>query len=101
MQVKLNDKNEYLVAEVVHRNGQYRLSVHKEYQKDYGDGVIMREFTPFADGNFTAKLFEGRKSSKKLAHFENLLNSNSSLITKMWLGGNYKELCNYITYLIA
>ena len=100
MQVQL-DKNEYLVAEVVHRNGQYRLSVHKEYQKDYGDGVIMREFTPFADGNFTAKLFEGRKSSKKLAHFENLLNSNSSLITKMWLGGNYKELCNYIAYLIA
>lgn len=100
MQVQL-DKNEYLVAEVVHRNGQYRLSVHKEYQKDYGNGVIMREFTPFADGNFTAKLFEGRKSSKKLAHFENLLNSNSSLITKMWLGGNYKELCNYIAYLIA
>ena len=101
MQVKLNDNNEYLVAEVVHRNGQYRLSVHKEYQKDYGNGVIMRKFTPFADGNFTAKLFEGRKSSKKLAHFENLLNSNSSLITKMWLGGNYKELCNYIAYLIA
>lgn len=101
MQVKLNDKNEYLVAEIVHRNGQYRLSVHKEYQRDYGDGVIMREFTPFADGNFTAKLFEGRKSSKKLAHFENLLNSNSSLITKMWLGGNYQELRNYIAYLIA
>lgn len=101
MQVKLNDKNEYLVANIKHINGRYVFFIHKEFEKDYGNGLIMREFIPFADGNGKFTLFEGRKSSKKLAHFENLLNSNSSLITKMWLGGNYQELRNYIAYLIA
>lgn len=101
MQVKLNDKNEYLVANIKHINGRYVFFIHKEFEKDYGNGVVMREFMPFADGNGKYTLFEGRKSTKKLEHFENLLNSNSSLITKMWLGGNYKELCSYIAYLIA
>lgn len=100
MQVQL-DKNEYLVAEVVHRNGQYRLSVHKEYQKDYGDGVIMREFTPFADGNFTAKLFEGRKSSKKLEKLNNLLETNQKIITDFWVSGNYGNLVYYVDSLVT
>ena len=99
MQVQL-DKNEYLVAEVVHRNGQYRLSVHKEYQKDYGDGVIMREFTPFADGNFTAQLFEGRKSSKKLAKLNSLLETNKKIITDFWTNGKYSNLVVFVDGLV-
>ena len=99
MQVQL-DKNEYLVAEVVHRNGQYRLSVHKEYQKDYGDGVIMREFTPFADGNFTAKLFEGRKSSKKLEKLNSLLENNKKIITDFWTNGKYGNLVVFVDGLV-
>lgn len=100
MQVKLNDKNEYLVAEVVHRNGQYRLSVHKEFQKDYGDGVIMRQFTPFADGNFITTLFEGRKSSKKLEKLNNLLETNKKIITDFWTNGKYGNLVYYVDSLV-
>ena len=100
MQVKLNDKNEYLVAEIVHRNGQYRLSVHKEFEKDYGDGVIMREFTPFADGNFTTTLFEGRKSSKKLEKLNSLLETNKKIITDFWTNGKYSSLFAFVDGLV-
>ena len=99
MKIPLN--NDFtLDIHISHSKGKYNLYVYKEKTRIV-DGVEFVEYSPFDDGNFCFTLLEGRKSSKKLAHFENLLRSNSSLITKMWLGGNYKELRNYIAYLIA
>ena len=100
MQVKLNDKNEYLIAEVVHRNGQYRLSVHKEFERTFEDGVVMREFMPFADGNFGFHLFDGRKSSKKLEKLNALLETNKKVITDFWVNGKYNNLCYYVDSLV-
>ena len=99
MKIPLNN-NSSLDIHVSHSKGKYNLYVYKEKTRIV-DGVEFVEYSPFDEGNFCATLLEGRKSSKKLAHFENLLRSNSSLIKKIWLGGNYKELRNYIAYLIA
>lgn len=100
MQVKLNDKNEYLVANIKHINGRYVFFIRKEFEKDYGNGVVMREFTPFADGNGKFTLFEGRKSSKKLEKLNNLLETNKKIITDFWTNGNYGNLVYYVDSLV-
>ena len=100
MQVKLNDKNEYLVANIKHINGRYVFFIHKEFEKDYGNGLIMREFIPFADGNGKFTLFEGRKSSKKLEKLNSLLETNKKIITDFWTNGKYGNLVVFVDGLV-
>ena len=87
------DKQEkdYLVMEIRHGNGTYKLTVTKETENERY-GYAMREFLLFAEGNFNATLSYGRKSQKKLDRYHAIVEENKEKYTELWKNGKYQEI---------
>lgn len=72
-------------------NQYYYVSVRKATK----DGVCT-SCEIFADGNFTVKVGNGRKSAKKLDTIESIISSNMPVLSKMWKEGEYTTLASKI-----
>ena len=84
-------KQDVLVMEVSHNTPNYTLRVRKETHTLH-NGYNMTEFMPFADGNFSYRVTQGRKSEKKLNILDSILNSNKETFVNLWKNGQYKTL---------
>lgn len=81
-----------LSIEVKHYNGLYRLCVIKETVER---GFV--QFLMFADGNFNYTITQGRKSQKKLDILNQIIEDNKDELTKLWLDGQYKSICELVS----
>ena len=72
-------------------NQYYYVSIQKVTQ----DG-ISTSYMPFADGNFSVKVGNGRKSAKKLDTINNIISDNMPNLSKMWKEGKYTDLASKI-----
>lgn len=89
------DVKEVLCFEIRQSDGKYRLSVNKEnvnYNKKHD--YTSRQFTLFADGNFSTTLGMGRKSAKKLETLNNLVEEMKDDMANLWKAGQYQTLVN-------
>ena len=75
---------------------------YKEYQYYYvsvqkvtKDGICT-SYRVFEDGNFSVRIGNGRKSTKKLDTINNIISNNMPNLSKMWKGGEYTTLASKI-----
>lgn len=96
LETRQNENNEQvtdrLSIEVKHYNGLYRLCVIKETVER---GFV--QFLMFADGNFNYTITQGRKSQKKLDILNQIIEDNKDELTKLWLDGQYKSICELVS----
>lgn len=87
-------KNSRLNMSVSHDRGRYRLYVRQEFveQRDGYQSIVSY---PFADGNFSVTVKEGRKSAKQLALMEQILEKWANAYRYNWEVGNYAWIVDH------
>ena len=92
-----NGKTKDILSIVAYHNKNfYMVSVRKEVIEETPDGSYLRTFDSVSENNFSFKIFEGRKSNKKLQKLENLLQYYSEYLLDLWYNRKYDEMKNFI-----
>ena len=92
-----NGKTKDVLSIVAHHNKNfYMVSVRKEVIEEMPDGSFLRSFDAMSKNNFSFKIFEGRKSNKKLQKLENLLQYYSEYLLGLWHNKKYDEMKKFI-----
>lgn len=79
-----------------HNKNFYMVSVRKEVIEETPDGSCLRMFDAVSENNFSFKIFEGRKSNKKLQKLENFLQYYAEYLLGLWYNRKYDEMKNFI-----
>lgn len=85
------DNKEVLEIKITHSNGFYNCFIHKSLI-----GGNFRETTLFAKGNFGFKIFQGRKSQKKIVKLRVFVHENQEKIKNLWLQNDYNQIIDLI-----
>lgn len=95
LEIRQNEKGEQvtdeLSMEVKHYNGLYRLYVRKETIER---GFV--QFFPFAKGNFSYTITQGRKSQKKLDILNQIIEDNKETLNRLWLEDRFQDMCQLV-----
>lgn len=91
----LLENNSVLDIHISHNKGEYNLYVHKKKERAV-DGVVIVEYSPFDEGNFSCTLLEGRKSGKKLEKMNAILLNKKDVLLDLWQNKQYDTICRYV-----
>lgn len=86
-----SDNKEVLEIKITHSNGFYNCFIHKSLISGNFSETML-----FAKGNFRFKVFQGRKSQKKINKLEIFIYENQEQLKNLWLQGNYDQMINLI-----